>query len=162
MNPILVYVMPEDIDKSSEEHGSNLKAHESDFYRISSASAIKRKVVTKYSSFKSAFEEVMNDTFKYDLYLASPFFNPEQVEREEFVKDYLRKQGLKVFSPKENCFLPPDATLTAQESVFKQNCSAIKSCKAVLAITDGKDIGTIWEAGYAYGINKPVVYYAET
>ena len=31
-----------------------------------------------------------------------------------------------------------------------------------MAITDEKDIGTIWEAGYAYGIGKEVVYYAET
>ena len=23
-------------------------------------------------------------------------------------------------------------------------------------------MGTIWEAGYAYGINKPVIYFAET
>ena len=31
-----------------------------------------------------------------------------------------------------------------------------------MAITDEKDIGTIWEAGYAYGIGKEIVYYAET
>ena len=34
--------------------------------------------------------------------------------------------------------------------------------RPVFAVTDGKDMGTIWEAGYAYGIDKPVLYYAET
>ena len=29
-------------------------------------------------------------------------------------------------------------------------------------MTDGKDMGTIWEAGYAFGINKPIIYFAET
>lgn len=99
---------------------------------------------------------------QYDLYLASPFFTPVQVEREEFVKTKLRDEGFRVFSPKENCFLPPDANLSDQKSVFEQNCDAIKSCSAVFAITDGKDIGTIWEAGYAYGIGTPVIYFAET
>ena len=46
--------------------------------------------------------------------------------------------------------------------MFNDNCNAIKSSRAVFAVTDGKDVGTIWEAGYAHGIGKPVVYYAET
>lgn len=99
---------------------------------------------------------------KYDIYLASPFFNDDQINREEFVKSELRRQALTVFSPKENCFLPPTANLSDQKSVFDQNCEAINSCRAVFAITDGKDIGTIWEAGYAYGTKTPVIYFAET
>lgn len=97
-----------------------------------------------------------------DVYLASPFFKPDQVEREEAVKKILRDRGLTVFSPKENCFLPPTAGLQDQRKVFQDNVDAIERCRVVLAITDGKDIGTIWEAGYAFGIGIPVIYFAET
>lgn len=162
LDATLVYVMPESITKSSDEHGSDLSPHEAEFYRIAASSAIKRKIMAKYSNLEYAFNEILDDRYEYDLYLASPFFSPEQVEREEFIKDELRRQGLKVFSPKENCFLPATASNTAQQSVFKQNCDAIKACKAVFAITDGRDIGTIWETGYAYGVRTPVVYFAET
>lgn len=158
----LVYVMPESIQKSSKEAKVDLKAHDEAFYKLAAGSAITRKIFTRYSMLDESVDEIMNDMYQYDLYLASPFFNEQQVEREEFVKRTLRDQGLRVFSPKENCFLEPKASNTAQQAVFNENCNAIRACKAVIAITDGKDIGTIWEAGFAYGIGTPVVYYAET
>lgn len=98
----------------------------------------------------------------YDFYLASPFFNEQQIEREEYVKKVLRNFGYSVYSPRENGILTPDATDEVRTKVFNDNCEAIHKSDKVLAITDGKDIGTIWEAGYAYGIGKKVVYYAET
>lgn len=98
----------------------------------------------------------------YSLYFASPFFNPEQVEREERLKAHLRGMGFEVFSPKENTHLKKDADTAAQEVTFRQNLDGIKNADAVFAITDGKDMGTIWEAGYAFGINKPIIYFAET
>lgn len=99
---------------------------------------------------------------RYDVYLASPFFTPEQVEREEFAKVFLRELGLSVFSPKDNCFLSNNASIEDRKRVFDDNVMAIRGCNAVFAITDGKDMGTIWEAGYAYGINVPIIYFAET
>lgn len=96
------------------------------------------------------------------LYFASPFFRPDQVEREERMKAHLRNLGFEVFSPKENTHLSADANLESQEKTFQDNLEGIKTSDAVFAITDGKDMGTIWEAGYAYGIGKPVLYYAET
>ena len=98
----------------------------------------------------------------YDFYLASPFFNEQQIEREEYVKKTLRNSGYTVYSPRENGVLTPDATDEIRTKIFTENCEAIQRSDKVLAITDGKDIGTIWEAGYAYGIGKKVVYYAET
>lgn len=99
---------------------------------------------------------------QYTLYFASPFFNPVQVEREERMKAHLRRLGFKVFSPKENTFLPKDAGIKDQEKTFRDNLRGIDKCDAVFAITDGKDMGTIWEAGYAFGVGKPIIYYAET
>lgn len=100
--------------------------------------------------------------YEYDFYLASPFFKDTQIQREEAVKNALRNEGYKVYSPKENGVLTPDATDEVRTKIFKENCEAIQKSHRILAITDEKDIGTIWEAGYAYGIGKEVVYYAET
>jgi len=107
---------------------------------------------------------------KNKIYFASPFFNPEQVEREERLKNKLREMGFEVFSPKEAYFCKPDESDKVRQMVFDGNCKAIQECDILFAVTDGKDMGTIWEAGYANGINavvypskkKIIVYYCET
>ena len=129
-------------------------------------SEIKNKFVYEFTEFCSfeyvdyIFEQI--NYYEYDFYLASPFFNDNQIQREEAVKNALRKEGYTVYSPRENGVLTPDATDEVRTKIFKENCEAIQKSHRILAITDEKDIGTIWEAGYAYGIGKEVVYYAET
>lgn len=95
------------------------------------------------------------------VYLASPFFNEEQVEREERLKKKLRGLGITVLSPKEFCFCPPDASDELRTKTFEDNLKHIEEADAVFAITNGKDMGTIFEAGYAYGISKPIIYFCE-
>ena len=114
--------------------------------------------VSKYVNY--IFEQIKY--YEYDFYLASPFFKDSQIQREEAVKNALRNEGYTVYSPRENGVLTPDATDEVRTKIFKENCEAIQKSHRILAITDEKDIGTIWEAGYAYGIGKEVVYYAET
>lgn len=114
--------------------------------------------VSKYVNY--IFEQI--NYYEYDFYLASPFFKDSQIQREEAVKNLLRNEGYTVYSPRENGVLTPDATDEVRTKIFKENCEAIQKSHRILAITDEKDIGTIWEAGYAYGIGKEVVYYAET
>lgn len=115
----------------------------------------------------------MNDMKNMKVYFASPWFNPEQAEREDRVKTKLRNLGFDVWSPKDNCVIPKAAGKELQHEVFSDNCENIKSCDILFAITDGKDMGTIWEAGFANGYNagmedpetfKPIiiVYYCET
>lgn len=98
----------------------------------------------------------------YDFYLASPFFNDEQRERMSQVLDVLRDRGYVVYAPFEHGIVAAEEDSDTIYKTFMSNVEAIQSSHRVLAITDGKDMGTIWEAGYAYGIGKPVVYYAET
>lgn len=98
----------------------------------------------------------------YDFYLASPFFNDEQRERMALVLDTLRDRGYVVYAPFEHGIVAAEEDSDTIYKTFMSNVEAIQSSHRVLAITDGKDMGTIWEAGYAYGIGKPVVYYAET
>ncbi|MCX7924113.1 MAG: nucleoside 2-deoxyribosyltransferase [Clostridia bacterium] len=162
MNAGLVYVYPEDIERSNREAGLNMNRHEEMFRMLANGTAMAPRYFTKYSEIDTTIMRILKDSFKYDIYFASPFFNTEQVEREEALKSILRGEGFKVFSPKENCFLPPDSDNQAQKLIFMQNCNAIKDCFAVFAVTDGKDMGTVWEAGYAFGIKRPVVYFAET
>lgn len=129
-------------------------------------SEIKNKFEYEFSQYNVS--EYVNRIFEYinyyeyDFYLASPFFKDSQIQREEAVKNALRYEGYTVYSPRENGILTPDATDEVRTKIFKENCEAIQKSHRILAITDEKDIGTIWEAGYAYGIGKEIVYYAET
>ena len=106
------------------------------------------------------------------VYFASPWFTPEQEEREERLKAKLRSLGFVVHSPKEEAVCGAISDEGTRERIFRGNVRAINDCDIVFAITDGKDMGTIWEAGYAYGINTysnlydagpiKIVYYCET
>jgi len=120
------------------------------------------EVRTTYFNDTKILDEVVHFTFSHDFYFASPFFSPEQIEREELLKSKLRSLGFKVFSPKEACHLANDACIADRDKVFNDNLQAIKSSLAVFSVTDGKDVGTIWESGYAFGLDKPIVYYADS
>lgn len=113
----------------------------------------------------------MNDIKNMKVYFASPWFNPDQAEREERVKNKLRSMGFNVWSPKDNCVCSPIADEEMRQKVFGDNVYNIETCDILFAITDGKDMGTIWEAGFANGINYMlkstdrriiIVYYCET
>lgn len=95
-------------------------------------------------------------------YFASPFFKETQIEREERLKALLRKNGVDVYSPKEHGIISDKTDQNDMTKIFLENTREIRTCDVVFAITDEKDMGTIWESGYAYGINKPVIYYCET
>lgn len=157
----LCLVEPADISISNKLAGEDQTEMNELFKHYYTLSSM-RKISCNYNTLEFAAGYFLGEAFEYDFYFASPFFNAEQVEREERMKDHLRKLGFTVFSPKESCHLDAKASQQSREDVFKSNCKAIESSRAVFAVTDGKDMGTIWEAGYAYGINKPVVYFAET
>ena len=117
---------------------------------------------TSEISFYDIAKDIADTSKKYDFYLASPFFNDEQIKREETIKNALRGYGFTVYAPREHGVVGSLASHESVEATFNSNVEAINNAKMVIAITDGKDMGTIWEAGYAYGNNIPIVYYAET
>lgn len=159
---MLVLVTPTNIHDASKRAGKDLSSHSEMFLDAFISSSIRSKFSTDFLHLEDAVSRILKKTFKYDFYFASPFFRPDQIEREERLKAHLRGLGYSVFSPKESCHLQPDATQDSQEKVFNDNVTAIRKSAAVFAVTDGKDMGTIWEAGYAFGIGKPIIYYAET
>lgn len=151
-----------DFAGAQERSGVDQRRHALLFNERFAASKIKHKLTASYHYIPQAVEAIAGLAFKYDMYFASPFFRPDQVEREERLKAHLRGLGFRIFSPKEACHLSPDASVDAQQATFDANIGAIRQSAGVFAITDGKDMGTIWEAGYAFGIGKPVIYFAET
>lgn len=161
LGAILFLVEPSDINISNELAGEDQTEMNNLFKTYTKLSSM-RHFKCNYDTLDLAAGFILSEAYEYDFYFASPFFNPEQVEREERMIAHLRSLGFRVFSPKENCHLDAKASQSSREEVFNANCNAIRKSRAVFAVTDGKDIGTIWEAGFAYGINTPVVYYAET
>ena len=143
---------------------SGLLEYQKKFRYAFDKSYIENKCIynTSEMSFYDVAKDIANFSKKYDFYLASPFFNDEQIKREESIKKTLRGYGYKVYAPREHGIVGSLASQEAVTSTFNSNVEAINNSRMVLAITDGKDMGTIWEAGYAYGNNIPIVYYAET
>ena len=144
---------------------SHIKTLQKEFeYRIDKSYIEDKEVydLSQWENEEDIVDEIIASSKKYDFYLASPFFNEDQIEREERIKSLLRIYGYKVYSPREHGVVGNFSDSVAVQETFNSNVEAINNSKKVLAITDRKDMGTIWEAGYAYGKGIPIVYYAET
>lgn len=97
----------------------------------------------------------------YDVYIASPFFNPEQLERVEFIKSVLDKKGLTYYSPKDESVVSADADQDWRQAVLDANIEAIKRSDMILAVTNGKDMGTLVEFGIGVALGKMLFPFAE-
>lgn len=95
------------------------------------------------------------------IYLASPFFQEEEIKVYDRVIENLRHQGLEVFVPREHT-VPNDWEMDNQqwaECVFAVDYVAIEQCDIVVVLNFGmySDSGTAWECGYAYAKGKRVI-----
>jgi nucleoside 2-deoxyribosyltransferase len=97
------------------------------------------------------------------LYIAAPFFNPDQLGLVQFVERAIdQTRGLNYYSPRVDGVLKdmaPSERKAAGPKLFALNVRMIRECDAVLALKDYSDTGTTWETGFAYGIEKPVFGY---
>jgi len=95
------------------------------------------------------------------IYLASGWFNPVQAEEltqlEKIFDD--RADHFDLASPRRIFVCPPNAPKEVQDETFEGNLHHIKTADFLLVNTRDKDIGTIWEAGYAFAFDKPIVYF---
>ena len=96
------------------------------------------------------------------IYLASPFFNTEEVAIYHNVIQKLRAAGHEVYVPQEHAIegawdMPNKEWA---ELVFLNDIKAIRQCEMVMVLNFGmySDSGTAWEAGYAYAIEKKTVH----
>ncbi len=93
------------------------------------------------------------------VYIASGWFNKEQTRDLEDIKMVVKAHKLDMFSPKDECICPPDADIITQTNVFHQNLDAIYNCDFIIVNTRDKDMGSIFEAGYAKAKKKPIIYF---
>lgn len=107
------------------------------------------------------------------VYLASPFFSEEQLERVQRVEEALKANPTvtEVFSPRLNQLEQYEyGTQEWAEAIFKNDFEHIDWADVVVGVHDFTgytelhgdvhhhvDSGTAWELGYAFGTDKPVV-----
>ena len=99
---------------------------------------------------------------KHHCYIAAPFFNPDQTTRVALVEMLLEKHGLTYFSPRKQSAIGPISSPEVRQQTFQINIDNIENAEFVIAITDGKDMGTIFEAGHAFANDIPIIYVAFT
>lgn len=95
------------------------------------------------------------------IYLASPFFNDDELTIYRSVIGQLRSAGYAVYVPQEHDI--PDAWDLSNEywarAVYLADLDAIADCECVMILNFGmySDSGTAWEAGYAMALGKYTV-----
>ena len=92
------------------------------------------------------------------FYIAAPFFNKTQIEKVEVIKEMLTAKGFDYFSPKDDCLFENDKGMDS-ESIFRTNINEIDRCDGIIVVTDDKDPGSVFEAGYAYGSSIDNIVY---
>jgi len=90
------------------------------------------------------------------VYIAGPFFNVEQITLINNIRFVIEEAGLDFFSPKDECMFVPG--VTTPEEVLDINMSALNKSKLLVCLTNDKDPGTMFEAGYCYSIGVPIIY----
>jgi len=93
---------------------------------------------------------------KMRVYLAGPFFNIAQRWLVDDVRRCLQEMGLDVFSPVHDVGRGP------AHEVAPRDIEALHECDAVFALVDGLDSGTVFEAGFARALGKPVYCLAQS
>lgn len=110
---------------------------------------------------KESMKQYFNDG-RIKVYLAGPFFNEEQIERINYIEDLLDEYGFDIFSPRQASRIKPGCSKEDMVKTFEGNTTNIDNADFVLAVLDGNDTGTMFECGYAYAKNIPVLYFNET
>lgn len=100
---------------------------------------------------------------KLKVYLASPFFRPEQILRLEIVES-MTEDYFDIYSPRKQFQFESGTKPTKEDAkkVLDANHKAIEESDFIIAITDDKDMGTLYECGYASKSNIPIIYCAFT
>lgn len=100
------------------------------------------------------------------IYLASPFFNAEELDRMKIVNSILRKKELEVFAPFEHQNKHLEfGSMEWRKATFKSDVDAIDACDIMVAINcqgNYDDAGTMWEIGYAFAKGIPVILFNNT
>ena len=103
---------------------------------------------------------VMPKDRQWKMYLASGWFSPVAAEELDQLEGYFGDlEGVDMAAPRQIFVCPPNAPKEVQDQTFEGNLHHIETADFVFVNTRDKDIGTIWEAGYAYAFKKPIIYF---
>jgi nucleoside 2-deoxyribosyltransferase len=95
------------------------------------------------------------------IYLASPFFNGEELTIYKQVIRQLRDTGHEVYVPQEHSIEGAwdMSNVRWARAVYREDIKAIDKCECVMILNFGmySDSGTAWEAGYANALRKYTV-----
>jgi len=89
------------------------------------------------------------------IYLASPWFNDAQMQRMQDTLQVLREvwesqgENRRVYAPYYDLLCPPDADEETRDKVYEANVRESAYSDIIVAVTDEKDLGTIFELGYS-------------
>lgn len=120
------------------------------------------KATAYYANTKTFLNEVNLNNLNYPkvlkqkdklVYLAGPFFNPQQLWLINECRRNLHEFGFKVFSPYHDVGPGP------ADQVVSKDLAGIDDCDIMFALLDDMDPGTLFEIGYAKAKGKTVVIY---
>lgn len=86
------------------------------------------------------------------VYIAAPFFTPDQLDLVLQVELALQSHSIQYFSPRLEGLvsdLTDEEKKTRLKEVYQSNVDNILACNHMIALIDVKDTGTIFEIGYA-------------
>lgn len=92
-------------------------------------------------------------------YIASSWFNSTANQEVNDIITALDDNGFEIFSPRDFFVCPPTASLDVQKSTYEGNLEHLHKCDFMICNTHGKDMGSIFEAGYFKALEKPIVYF---
>jgi nucleoside 2-deoxyribosyltransferase len=85
------------------------------------------------------------------VYIASPFFNEEEVLRVKKMESFLENRGYTVYSPmRDGTMLSPTSSKDERLKVFNENVDNVFKCDLMVVIVATKDTGTSVELGMKY------------
>jgi nucleoside 2-deoxyribosyltransferase len=112
---------------------------------------------TFHEDYRREYNALMNEAnmYKYDIYAAGPFFNPEQRATMDAAIKGLREAGFTVCDPRDlNPVLvdmTPEQRKLVARRIYEDNIEAIEYSYLVVACIDDRDPGTAFEIGYTVG-----------
>lgn len=93
------------------------------------------------------------------VYIASPFFTPEQLELVKSIEHTLTSLGVEYFSPrlhgKTIKDLPENEREAAAKEAFDLNILGLEKSNVLLYVLNDKDVGSAFECGYWVGTHSP-------
>ena len=123
------------------------------------------KVAADYDFSISVVRRILQQfdgTYKQtDCYIAGPFFTKEEELLIYKIEIACKRAGLSFFSPRLRGGVIKDMSPTDRKKyakkIYDMNVLGIERTKCIIGVIDNYDSGTVWEIGFAAGLNKKII-----